>query len=53
MVRVELTATAANGTLEVDLTREQHRSLALVAGQNVYMRPRVLRVFEPGEKRAA
>jgi len=53
VVRVELTATAANGTLEVELTREQHKSLALVPGENVYVRPRVLRAFEPHEKRAA
>ena len=39
-------ARAANGTLEVELTREQQRQLALVPGENVYLRPRVLRVFE-------
>ena len=50
---IELTASAANGTLEVELTREQQRALALVPGENVFVRPRVLRVFEPGEKRAA
>ena len=53
VVRVELTAGAANGTLEVELTREQQRALALVPGENVFVRPRVLRVFEPGAKRAA
>ena len=53
VVRVELTATAANGTLEVELTREQQRALALVAGENVFLRPRVLRVFEPSAKQAA
>src|SRR5688500_20370138 len=53
VVRVELTAGAASGTLEVELTREQQKSLALVPGENVYLRPRVLRVFEPQEKRAA
>jgi sulfate transport system ATP-binding protein len=46
VVRVELTAGTANGTLEVELTREQQRHLALVPGENVYLRPRVLRVFE-------
>jgi sulfate/thiosulfate transport system ATP-binding protein len=46
VVRVELTATVANGTLEVELTREQQRHLALIPGENVYLRPRVLRVFE-------
>ena len=46
VVRVELSATATNGTLEVELTREQQRHLALVPGENVYLRPRVLRVFE-------
>jgi hypothetical protein len=53
VVRVELTASAANGTLEVELTREQQRALALVAGENVFVRPRVLRVFQPAVKRAA
>jgi sulfate/thiosulfate transport system ATP-binding protein len=46
VVRVELTAGTASGTLEVELTREQQRHLALVPGENVYLRPRVLRVFE-------
>ena len=46
VVRIELAAGAANGTLEVELTREQHHSLALHPGENVYVRPRVLRVFE-------
>jgi sulfate/thiosulfate transport system ATP-binding protein len=46
VVRVELSAGAANGTLEVELTRERQRSLALHPGENVYIRPRVLRVFE-------
>jgi sulfate/thiosulfate transport system ATP-binding protein len=46
VVRVELSAGAANGTLEVELTREQQRKLALHPGENVYLRPRVLRVFE-------
>ena len=53
VVRVELSASAANGTLEVELTREQQSSLRLVAGEAVYLRPRVLRTFEAGEKRAA
>ena len=53
VVRVELSASAANGTLEVELTREQQSTLRLVAGEAVYLRPRVLRTFEPGEKRAA
>ena len=53
VVRVELSASAANGTLEVELTREQQSSLRLVAGEAVYLRPRVLRTFEPGEKKAA
>ena len=53
VVRVECNAGAANGTLEVELTREQQRSLALVPGENVYLRPRVLRVFEESVKRAA
>jgi sulfate/thiosulfate transport system ATP-binding protein len=53
VVRVELTATAANGTLEVELTREQQRALALLPGENVFVRPRVLRVFEPAVKQAA
>jgi sulfate transport system ATP-binding protein len=44
VVRVELKA--ANGTVEVDLTRERQRDLNLAAGQNVYIRPTVLRVFE-------
>jgi len=46
VVRVELSARSANGTLEVELTREQQRHLRLVPGENVYVRPRVLRVFE-------
>ena len=45
VVRVELSAKAANGTLEVELTRERQRDLALQPGQDVYVRPRVLRVF--------
>jgi sulfate/thiosulfate transport system ATP-binding protein len=53
VVRVELTATAANGMLEVELTREQHRTLGLVPGEYVYVRPRVLRAFERHEKKAA
>jgi ABC-type sulfate/molybdate transport systems ATPase subunit len=44
VVRIELRA--ANGTVEVDLSRERQRDLKLVAGQNVYIRPTVLREFE-------
>ena len=44
---------AANGTLEVELTREQQRRLALAAGENVFVRPRVLREFRPSARAAA
>ncbi|HEX6690307.1 MAG TPA: TOBE-like domain-containing protein, partial [Burkholderiales bacterium] len=50
VVRVELRA--ANGTVEVDLTRERQRDLKLAAGQNVYIRPTVLRVFEKASQSA-
>jgi sulfate transport system ATP-binding protein len=46
VVRVELSAKATNGTLEVELTRERQRDLALAPGENVYVRPRVRRVFD-------
>ncbi len=46
VVRVELSASAPNGSLEVELTRERQRDLGLVPGQKVFVRPRVLRVFE-------
>jgi sulfate transport system ATP-binding protein len=52
-VRVELTASAAAGTVEAELTREQHRDLALVPGEVVYIRPRALRVFERKTSQAA
>jgi sulfate/thiosulfate transport system ATP-binding protein len=45
-VRVELSASAASGTVEVELTREQSRDLELAPGETVYIRPRALRVFE-------
>jgi sulfate transport system ATP-binding protein len=45
VVRVELSAEATNGTLEVDLTRERSRELALAPGQDVYVRPRALKAF--------
>ena len=44
VVRVELRS--ANRTIEVDLTRERQRALALAAGEDVYVRPTVLRDFE-------
>jgi sulfate transport system ATP-binding protein len=49
-VRVELSAKAAEGTVEVELTRERQRDLALTAGQVVYIRPTVKRVFERTER---
>jgi sulfate transport system ATP-binding protein len=52
-VRVELSASAASGTVEVELTREQSRDLALVLGETVYIRPRTLRVFERQASQAA
>jgi sulfate transport system ATP-binding protein len=53
VVRVELTANAPNGTLEVELTRERQHALALEPGQDVYVRPRVLRAFDPNASQAA
>jgi sulfate/thiosulfate transport system ATP-binding protein len=50
VVRVELIA--ANRTIEVDLTRERQRALALVAGQDVYVRPTVLKDFENASQAA-
>jgi sulfate/thiosulfate transport system ATP-binding protein len=50
VVRIELRA--ANGTVEVDLSRERQRDLKLVAGQNVYIRPTVLREFEKASQMA-
>jgi sulfate transport system ATP-binding protein len=53
MVRVELSARAASGTVEAELTREQSRELALEPGQRVYIRPRSMRTFERKEIQAA
>jgi sulfate/thiosulfate transport system ATP-binding protein len=53
MVRVELSASAASGTVEAELTRAQSRDLALVPGETVYIRPRALRVFERKASQAA
>jgi len=50
VVRVELRA--ANRTVEVDLSRERQRDLKLVAGQNVYIRPTVLKDFEKASQSA-
>jgi sulfate transport system ATP-binding protein len=50
VVRVELRS--ANRTVEVDLTRERQRDLKLVAGENVYIRPTVLKVFEEASQSA-
>jgi sulfate transport system ATP-binding protein len=50
VVRVELRA--VNGTVEVDLSREQQRALKLAAGQKVYIRPTVLREFEKASQAA-
>jgi sulfate transport system ATP-binding protein len=52
MVRVELSTSAASGTVEAQLTREQSRDLALHPGQVVYIRPRSLRVFEKASQAA-
>jgi sulfate transport system ATP-binding protein len=53
MVRVELSASAASGLVEAELTREQSRDLALELGETVYIRPRTLRVFERQASQAA
>ena len=50
VVRVELRA--ASRTIEVDLTRERQSALALAAGQNVYVRPTVLREFQKASQAA-
>jgi sulfate transport system ATP-binding protein len=50
VVRVELRS--ANRTVEVDLTRERQRDLKLVPGENVYIRPTVLKVFEKASQSA-
>jgi sulfate transport system ATP-binding protein len=52
-VRVELKASAASGTVEVELTRERQRDLALTTGEHVYIRPTVRRVFERQATKAA
>ena len=50
VVRVELRS--ANRTVEVDLAREQQRDLQLAVGQDVYIRPTVLKVFESASQAA-
>jgi sulfate transport system ATP-binding protein len=49
LVRVELVVGADARTIEADLSRERLDDLALAKGQQVYIRPTALRVFEaPG-----
>ena len=44
-VRVELERRDGHGTLEAELTREEHRDLDLHVGETAYVRPRALRVY--------
>jgi len=53
LVRVELSAEASAGMLEVELTRERSGDLQLKPGQRDFVRPRVLRVFDRPVGRAA
>jgi sulfate transport system ATP-binding protein len=45
LVRVELLLRGNNETVEAELGRERFQELALVAGDDVYVRPRKVRVF--------
>jgi sulfate/thiosulfate transport system ATP-binding protein len=47
--RVELATGEDSRTIEADLTRERVRDLALEKGQEVFIRPTSLRVFEEGQ----
>jgi sulfate transport system ATP-binding protein len=49
VMRVELATGADARTIEADLTRERLRDLALEKGQEVFIRPTSLRVFEGGQ----
>ena len=50
VIRVELaTGEDESRTIEADLTRERLRDLALEKGQEVFIRPTSLRVFEAGQ----
>jgi sulfate transport system ATP-binding protein len=53
VVRVELTTANQNGTIEAALTRERQRDLALQPGQDVFIRPTSLRVFDQDAAAAA
>jgi hypothetical protein len=46
LARVELVAGEDARTIEADLSRERLDHLALAKGQQVYIRPTALRVFE-------
>jgi ABC-type sulfate/molybdate transport systems ATPase subunit len=46
LVRVELVTGEDSRTIEADLSRERSDDLALTKGQQVYIRPTALRVFE-------
>ena len=46
VVRIDLKASGADGTVEAELSREQSRALGLAPGQVVFIRPRTVRQFE-------
>jgi sulfate transport system ATP-binding protein len=50
VVRVELSAADGGATIEADLSRENLQALGVAPGQDVYVRPRVLRVFSGSRK---
>jgi sulfate transport system ATP-binding protein len=51
VVRLEAAAEGSSEVIEIELSRERFDSAPFVDGDNVFLRPRQIRVFETGEAR--